>query len=348
MKLKDFDYDYPETLVAQKPLARRDASRMMIVDRCARAWRHEHISSLPRHLEAGDMLVVNDSRVMPMRLFGELYGGKPIELLLVEMVDIADDERPEIWKCVIRRARRYRLGDVFFFGIASRARVVGHDGTYLLVEFKPGDRRRAMERHGAPPLPPYIKRGDLASYTDADRECYQTVYARHDGSAAAPTAGLHFTDELMDEMVARGVEIVSVTLHVGLDTFQPVRTDDVREHAMHGERYIVSVDAAEKINSAMRECRRIIAVGTTTVRVLESSVRGDRIAAGAGTTNLFITPGYEFHAIDGIVTNFHQPRSTLLMMIAAFAGREFTLQCYGEAIREGYRLFSFGDCMAIL
>jgi len=246
-----------------------------------------------------------------------------------------------------KKAKRYRLGDVFFFGISAKGRVVGHDGTYLLVEFQPGHRQRAMERKGAPPLPPYIKRADLESYTAVDRERYQTVYAKHEGSSAAPTAGLHMSDGLLALIASRGVEIAPVTLHVGLDTFQPVRAELTRDHQMHGERYIVAEESAAQINLAKAEGRRVIVVGTTAVRVLESSWKDGAVHAGAGSTNLFITPGYEFHVVDALMTNFHQPKSTLLMMISAFAGREFILSCYEAAIKEKYRLFSFGDCMAI-
>jgi S-adenosylmethionine:tRNA ribosyltransferase-isomerase len=347
MKLNDFNYTYPDELVAQRPLEKRDASRMMFVDRRAQRCVHEQVTDLPSHLSEGDVLVVNDSRVMPMRLFGELSGGKPIELLLVETIDELKEGEKEVWKSIIRRAKRYRRGDVFFFGIAAKGHVVGHDGTYLLVEFQPGHRERAMKRKGVPPLPPYIKRDAHESYTNEDRERYQTVYAKKDGSAAAPTAGLHLSDDLIGAIEERGVEIVPVTLHVGLDTFQPVRAELTRDHDMHGERYIVTEESAHAINRARGEGRRIIAVGTTAVRALESAWQRGQMRAGAGTTNLFITPGYIFRVIEGLLTNFHQPKSTLLMMISAFAGREFILKCYEEAIRARYRLFSFGDCMAI-
>ncbi len=347
MKLSDFDYTYPDELVAQHPLPERDASRMMVIDRARGEWTHARIANLVDYVREGDVFVVNDSRVMPLRLFGELSGGKPLELLLIEALDPVRGGAAEVWKCVIKRAKRYRYGDKFFFGISATARVVGHDGTYLLVEFEPGHRARAMERRGAPPLPPYIKRDGIESYTALDRERYQTVYAEKDGSSAAPTAGLHFSEKLIGAIVARGAEIVPVTLHVGVDTFRPVRVEDVREHEMHGERYIVAASSAERLNRARDERRRVIAVGTTTVRALESSWKDGVIHAGEGATNLFITPGYTFRVIDGLVTNFHQPCSTLLMMVAAFAGREFILRCYEEAMREKYRLFSFGDCMFI-
>lgn len=347
MKLSEFDYQYPEELVAQKPLAERDASRMMVIDRREASWQHAGVASLPQFLREGDCIVVNDSRVMPMRLFGELSGGKPIKLLLVDPIACYEEGEREIWKCIIKRAKRYRVGDIFFFGISAKGRVVGHDGTYLLVEFEAGHRRRAMERKGVPPLPPYIKRETFDDYSDVDRERYQTVYAEKEGSSAAPTAGLHLSENLVSEIRARGVSIIPVTLHVGLDTFQPVRVDDVRQHTMHGEHYIIREESADLINRAKKEGRRVIAIGTTTVRALESSWKGGAVRAGEGSTNLFITPGYIFRVVDGLVTNFHQPKSTLLMMISAFAGREFVLRCYDEAIREHYRLFSFGDCMAI-
>jgi S-adenosylmethionine:tRNA ribosyltransferase-isomerase len=319
----------------------------MVVDRREASWRHSNVAELPGLFRDGDCLVVNDSRVMPVRLFGELSGGKPVELLLVESLDAYEEGEKEIWKCIIKKAKRYRAGDVFFFGISAKGRAVGHDGTYLLVEFEAGHRRRAMERKGVPPLPPYIKRQGFDDYTPVDRERYQTVYAQEEGSSAAPTAGLHLSEALVEEVRGRGVTIVPVTLHVGLDTFQPVRVDDIRRHEMHGERYIISEDSANKINRAKWDGRRVIAVGTTTVRALESSWKRGAVMSGEGSTNLFITPGYIFRVVEGLVTNFHQPKSTLLMMISAFAGREFILRCYEEAVRRRYRLFSFGDCMAI-
>jgi S-adenosylmethionine:tRNA ribosyltransferase-isomerase len=347
MKLETFDYNFPEELVAQRPLAERDASRMMIVSRRGDCWTHGRVIDLPKLLVSGDCLVINDSRVLSMRLFGQLSGGKPIELLLVEPLEEYDEGAPEVWKCIIKKAKRYQYGDKLFFGISSTAKVVGHDGTYLLVEFDPGHRQRAMERRGAPPLPPYIKKEGLESYSQEDRERYQTIYAEKDGSAAAPTAGLHLSRRLLLELAERGIEIVSATLHVGLDTFQPVRVDDIREHTMHGERFEISQDAADRINRAKAEGRRVIAMGTTTVRALESSWKKGAIRSGNGMTNLFITPGYIFRVVDGLITNFHQPKSTLLMLVSAFTGRDLVLKCYDEAIREEYRLFSYGDCMAI-
>lgn len=347
MKLTEFDYSYPEELVAQEPLPQRGASRMMVIDRRMRSWEHRNVSELPRYVREGDVLVINDSRVRPMRLFGELAGGKPVELLLVKSLEEPGDGRPEIWKCLIRKAKRYGYGDQFFFGISATARAVGHDGMYLLVEFMPGHRERAMERRGVPPLPPYIRRDGLESYTPKDFDRYQTIYAQRDGSAAAPTAGLHFSQKLLDDISSRGVEVVSITLHVGLDTFQPVRVDDITLHRMHGEWYEISWDVADRINAAKKEGRRVVAVGTTTVRALESSWKDGLVHPGDCTTNLFITPGYIFRVVEGMLTNFHQPRSTLLMMVSAFAGREFLLNCYQDAISEKYRLFSYGDCMAI-
>lgn len=347
MKLDDFDYEFPEGLVAQRPLAERSASRMMVVGRASGKWEHKKITDLPGFLKSGDVLVVNDSRVVPARIFGTLKGGRPIDLLLVERVG-EDKGKNELWRCLTKRVRNYKRGDKFFFGISATADVVGRDGDFLLVSFGAGHRERAVERCGTPPLPPYIKREGYESYSAEDRERYQTVYADESGSVAAPTAGLHFTNDLLERIRNNGVEIAKVTLHVGADTFSPVRVDDVREHKMHGETFSITEENAETINRAKAEKRRIVAAGTTTVRALESGFDNGRCTAGRRTTNLFITPGYKFNVVDTLLTNFHQPRSTLLMLVSAFAGRELILSAYEEAIKKECRLFSYGDCMLII
>jgi S-adenosylmethionine:tRNA ribosyltransferase-isomerase len=368
MKLDDFDYEFPEEMVAQRPLPERDSSRMMILDRASGGWEHKKITDLPNHLKSGDVMVVNDSRVIPARIFGNLKGGRPVDLLLVEKItphphplppfdsaqgrqgERAKDERGgrEIWRCLTKRVRNYRKGDKFFFGISATAEVAGRDGDFLLVIFQAGHSKRAIERCGVPPLPPYIRREDHKSYSDEDRERYQTVYANESGSVAAPTAGLHFTEKLIEEIEKSGVGIAKVTLHVGADTFAPVRVENIHEHKMHGETFQLTKENAEIINRAKKEKRRVVAVGTTTVRALESCFKDGRCAAGNNETELFITPGYKFNVVDAMLTNFHQPRSTLLMLVSAFAGRELVLSAYREAIKERYRLFSYGDCMLIL
>jgi len=384
MKLSDFDYNFPEELIAQHPLPERSASRMMVVDRASGTCTHKHITDLPNILKEGAVVVVNDSKVIPARIFGERSGGRPVELLLVEkiskyplplrervkgegesksppphlprqgggekdsLLQAAGNNKIELWRCLTKRVRNYRRGDKFFFGISATAEVVGRDGDYLIVEFGPGHRERAVNRRGVPPLPPYIKREQFESYSDEDRNRYQTIYARDLGSVAAPTAGLHFSEELLKKIKTSGVTVATVTLHVGADTFSPVRVDDIGNHKMHGEKYAVSDETAELINQARKERRRIIAVGTTTVRALESSAKDGICHAGEKETDLFITPGYWFQIVDQLITNFHQPKSTLLILVSAFAGRELILSAYEEAIRERYRLFSFGDCMLII
>jgi S-adenosylmethionine:tRNA ribosyltransferase-isomerase len=387
MKLSDFDYKFPEELVAQHPLPERSASRMMIVDRARGTWTHNNITDLPSILKEGDVLIVNDSKVIPARIFGERSGGRAVELLLVQKISESrvvslrakprntgrskaisqippcppllkggvggfsgarDDERGiELWRCLTKRVRNYRRGDKLFFGISSTAEVIGRDGDYLIVEFGPGDRERAVNRRGVPPLPPYIKREHFASYSDEDRNRYQTIYAKELGSVAAPTAGLHFSEELLKKIKDRSVAVATVTLHVGRDTFTPVRVDDIEKHKMHGERYTITNETADIINQAKEKRHRIIAVGTTTVRALESSAKNGICHAGENETDLFMTPGYKFRIVDGLLTNFHQPKSTLLMLVCAFAGRELVLSAYADAIKNSYRLFSFGDCMLI-
>jgi S-adenosylmethionine:tRNA ribosyltransferase-isomerase len=347
MKLSDFDYKFPEELVAQRPLADRTASRMFVLEKNLRVFRHLHITDIINFIKEGDIIVFNDTRVFPARIFGEKSGGKPIELLLTERIE-GRDNTDETWRCVTKRVRSYRKGDKLFFGISAAAEVAGRDGDFLIVNFKAGHRKRAVEKRGVPPLPPYIKRKNFNEYTDEDRERYQTVYAANYGSAAAPTAGLHFSGELIGKIKSAGVQTAFVTLHVGADTFAPVRAENIEDHKMHGEHFIISEETAEKINTAKKEKRRIIAVGTTTVRALESAGKSGAIVPGEYKTNLFITPGYEFKITDAMLTNFHQPKSTLIMLVSAFAGRELILNAYKDAIKNRYRLFSYGDCMLII
>jgi S-adenosylmethionine:tRNA ribosyltransferase-isomerase len=356
MKLSDFDYSYPEELVAQRPLPERDRSRMMVADRGAGSWAHSCVADLPDFLRDGDLIVVNDSRVVPARLFGKRGGGDEIELLVVEPSPGSSD----VWRCLLKRAKKIRSGEKFFFGMQATATARGRDGTYLLVQFIGRALELAMEHHGVPPLPPYIEREGYEAYTDEDRNRYQTVYADKPGSAAAPTAGLHLSDELLERIGSKVSKVIGITLHVGVDTFTPVRADELEKHRMHGERARIPEEAAYEIVKAKYEGRRVIAVGTTTTRALESAtsleIEGSdgflsweegRLHHGSFTTDLFIKPGYEFEVVDAMLTNFHLPKSTLLMLVSAFAGKEFMLDCYREAIKERYRLFSYGDCMFI-
>jgi S-adenosylmethionine:tRNA ribosyltransferase-isomerase len=347
-----YDYDLPEWLIAAEPTDRRDASRLLVVPRDAAApLGHHHFRDLPGFLRPGDVLVLNDSRVLPARLFGQrLPGGGACEVLLLEPRPPAP-EGHELWTALARPGKRLRPGTRIAFAEDFHA-VVEADlgaGEKLLRFPGPVPLREALERHGQMPLPPYIlaRRGERASRPE-DRERYQTVYARPEGSVAAPTAGLHFTDELLGEIRALGVEIARVTLHVGAGTFQPITADDIADHVLHTERYDVPAETADAINAARGQGRRIVAVGTTSVRTLESAVAADgRVRPGAGATGLMIAPGYRFRVVDALVTNFHLPRSSLLCLVAALIGRERLLAIYREAIAREYRFYSYGDAMFV-
>ena len=346
MKLNEFDYIFPEDLVAQHPLPERASSKMMLLDREKKAWKHARIVDFPDMLSPDDVLVLNNSRVMAARIFGEKMGGRPLDLLLIKKIN-GNEGLVEQWMCITKRVRNYRPGDKLFFGVSATAQVIGRNGDYLVVEFPAGHRPRAIERRGVPPLPPYIKRQDFNSYSSEDRERYQTIYAQEDGSVAAPTAGLHFSSELLQKIKDRGVKIAYVTLHVGADTFAPVRMENINDHKMHGETFSIPQETADVINKAKNEKHRVIAAGTTTVRTLESSVKNNMVQAGNKETDLFINPGYKFNIVDALLTNFHQPKSTLLMLVSAFAGKDLILSAYEDAIKNRYRLFSYGDCMLI-
>ena len=337
MKRTDFSYELPQSLIAQEP-RERGRSRMMIVT----PERIEHLTfdAFPEQLHRGDVLVINDTRVIPARLFAQPKGQmkRPIELLLTR------EREPLLWEAWCKPAKRIRAGDRLTFTERLSASVLekAHDGT-VVIQFE-GDPAE-IERVGVPPLPPYIER---ATPRESDRAAYQTVYAAARGAIAAPTAGLHFTQAILDEVAARGVEIVRITLHVGIGTFKPVKVDDVAEHRMDAERYEISELAAATLNRALDEQRRIVTVGTTSVRTLESAIRETgRFQPGRAETSLFITPGFEFRAVDSLLTNFHLPESTLLMLVSAFAGMETIRTAYREAIARNYLFYSYGDCMFI-
>lgn len=342
MKLSDFDYQLPERLVAQEPLDPRDASRLLLLPRGGGPLAHRRFSELPEILAPGDLLVLNDTKVIPARLVGRKESGGRCELLLLEPTGPERDR----WRSLGRDARRLRRGSRLAFGTLS-ARVEEAEGEgFLVVRFDRGgdDLLAALEREGRVPLPPYIRREPAA----ADRERYQTVVARVPGSAAAPTAGLHFTAELLARLADRGVERTAVTLHVGPDTFLPVRGRDLRRHRMHGERYHVPEEAVRAFAACRAGGGRVVAVGTTAVRALESAFDGTGLLPGWSLTDLFVRPGYHFRAVDGLVTNFHLPRSTLLVLVCAFAGRERVLDAYREAVLAGYRFYSYGDAMGVI
>jgi S-adenosylmethionine:tRNA ribosyltransferase-isomerase len=327
----DFDYHLPPERIAQEAVPRGE-SRLLVLNREG-PDRHARIRDLPRLLGPGDLLVLNDTRVIPARLYGHRPSGGRMEVLLIER----RGERE--WDALVKPGRRAQPGTRIDFEDGLTAEVVDkrEDGRHLLRFSEPVE--PYLDRLGHIPLPPYIHRPD----TLADRERYQTVYARHPGSVAAPTAGLHFTEELLREIEDAGVGIARVTLHVGIGTFKPVSAERVEEHRMESERYEISEETA----AALRHARRVVAVGTTVVRTLESAARDGEVRSGSGSTELFITPGFRFQVVDALLTNFHLPRSTLLMLVSAFAGRERVLAAYEEAIREGYRFYSYGDAMLV-
>jgi len=339
LKTADFDYDLPRELIAQRPPALRDAARMLVLDPSSDTLTHGTIRDLPGYLEAGDLLVFNDSRVLPARLIGRRRDGGEAEVLLLRP---ADDGRHR-WQALIRPARRLEPGSQVFFDQSPLAISVelrrGETATVRLDGV--ADPLSEVRRIGEMPTPPYIKE------PLADHERYQTVFAREEGSAAAPTAGLHFTPDLLSAIRDRGADVAFVTLHVGLDTFQPVRVDDPSQHTIHREWFRIDGATARAISETRRRGKRVVAVGTTSVRALESAAAGEEVRAGERWTSLLILPGHRFQVVDAMLTNFHLPKSTLLMLVSAFAGRERMLAAYAEAIRERYRFYSFGDCMLI-
>ncbi len=343
LRVADFDYDLPPGLIAQHPLPHRDDSRLMVVDRRAGTVRHCLFREFSGTMSAGDVLVLNDTRVLPARLWGT-SGQARIEFLFVR------ETGPGTWEVLCRPAKRVRAGDAVRFpgGVAARAAGPAGEGRRLL-DFGRADVRAMLRESGFAPLPPYIKRAkqDEARRPE-DIARYQTVFAAKDGAIAAPTAGLHFTKGVLRALADRGVDVRRVTLDVGLATFQPVRVELVQEHKMLEEAYAVAPAVAKAVNAAKPEGRPVTAVGTTVVRTLESAWREGAVRSGRGATSLFITPGFEFHVVDRLLTNFHLPQSTLLMLVAAFAGYDLVMAAYREAVKEGYRFFSYGDCMLVV
>lgn len=339
MKTSDFNYDLPEELIAQTPLERRDGSRLMHLDRITGAVEHRHFFDLPEYLRPGDCLVLNDSRVLPARLIGRRETGGAVEVLLLR------DRGEGVWECLTRPGRKTQPGTKLSFGEGElTATVVDaiEDGNKLIKFHYEGIFLEVLERLGKMPLPPYIKT-ELE-----DQERYQTVYSREVGSAAAPTAGLHFTPELLEKIAAMGVKVCYLTLHVGLGTFRPVKADNIEEHEMHSEYCIVPDETAKIVTETKKAGGRVVCVGTTSCRTIESFANEDgTLNPKSGWTDIFIFPGYRFKCMDALVTNFHLPESTLIMLVSAFAGREHVLAAYEEAVRERYRFFSFGDAMFI-
>ena len=338
MDISDFDYDLPEERIAQLPVELRDSSRLMVLDPSNHTIEHRRFFQLGDFLKQGDVLIFNDTRVIPARLIGARDTGGKVEVFLLRQMD--KDE----WEALVKPGKKMRIGSVVHFGEELSCEIVAHTdfGGRIVRFIYDGIFEEILDRLGNMPLPPYIHE------KLEDRERYQTVYSRVKGSAAAPTAGLHFTESLMEELCRKGIQFGFITLHVGLGTFRPVHVDTIEDHVMHSEFYSVSTETAELIHMAKKEGRRVVAVGTTSIRALEAAASSTgTVEAGSGWTNIFIYPGYEFKVVDAVITNFHLPKSTLIMLISAFAGRSFTLEAYRTAVAEEYRFFSFGDAMLI-
>ena len=340
MQLSDFNYELPQELIAQDPLEKRSDSRLMVVGREDGSIEHKHFYDIIDYVNPGDCLVINDTKVIPARLMGVKEGtGASIEVLLLKR------KEEKVWETLVKPGKKARIGARISFGdglLVGEVIDIVEEGNRLIRFEYEGIWEEILDKLGQMPLPPYI------THQLKDRNRYQTVYAKHDGSAAAPTAGLHFTEELLEQLKAKGVEIAHVTLHVGLGTFRPVKVDNILEHHMHSEFYVVEQEEADKINAAKKRGNRIISVGTTSTRTLESVADENGIVkAGSGWTDIFIYPGYDFKVIDCLITNFHLPESTLLMLVSAFSTRENMLHAYEVAVEERYRFFSFGDAMFI-
>lgn len=350
--LKDYNFDLPDILIAQLPEEKRDHSRLMLVGRETGEWQHERFHDIGDELQTGDVLVINNTKVTPVRLYGQKLTGGKVEVLVLEYADLAKshsgpDEQSA--KCLIKASKQCRPGTILYFNNGLSAEVNSFsDGIYAVTFTSRDGLGATLDQTGFMPLPPYIDRSPDTQPPCDDRKAYQTVYASERGAIAAPTAGLHFTRELLDAISDKGVEIVEITLHVGYGTFLPVRVADIREHKMHSEIYHIPKKAADCINRARSTGHRVVAVGTTSVRTLEYVSNGTgRVQPGSGACDLYIYPGFRFSLIDAMITNFHLPESTLLMLVSAFAGRERILNAYREAVRKKYRFFSYGDAMMI-
>lgn len=337
LKIADFDYDLPFELIAQTPPEDRTAARLLIVDRTKGTLHHAHIRDLPTFLGPSDVLVLNQTKVFPARLKGKLEG-KPIEILLHRPINEAT------WECLTKPGKRFQIGrKIDFEGMSAIVTKINEDGSRNVTFNKKGQElEQWVDQNGETPLPPYIKQNTAPSAR------YQTVYAQHRGSVAAPTAGLHFTPDLLQKLTESGTQEFFVTLHVGRGTFEPVKAENIADHVMHSEWFDMDATTAKALNKAKNKGKRLIAVGTTSARVLESTYEPQGFTAQQGETRLFITPGYTFQALGGLLTNFHLPKSTLLMLVSAFAGKELIDRAYREAIQKKYRFFSFGDAMLIL
>ncbi len=341
MKVSEFNYELPEELIAQTPLEKRDESRLMVLNRKEQTIEHKTFKNIIDYLKPGDVLVRNNTKVIPARLYGKKETGANVEFLLL------NNQEGDIWECIVRPGNKLHIGTKVIFGeglLTAEVLEILPGGTRKVKFYYNGIFNEILDKIGLMPLPPYIHE----SLKEKDR--YQTVYAKYEGSAAAPTAGLHFTPELLKSLEEKGVIIANVTLHVGIGTFRPVKEDTVEKHEMHSEHFYIKQEDVEKINKAKKEGRRVIAVGTTSCRVLESIAdeKTGMVKPIEDDTEIFIYPGYKFKCIDGLITNFHLPQSTLLMLVSALAGKEYIMKAYNEAVKEKYRFFSFGDAMLII
>ena len=340
MKVSEFNYDLPEELIAQVPIKNRDESRLMVVNREKRTIEHKTFKDIIDYLEPGDCLVRNNTKVIPARLYGKKETGANVEFLLLNNIE------GDIWESIVRPGNKLHVGTKVIFGdglLEAEILDIMPGGTRKVEFHYKGIFNEILDQIGLMPLPPYIHE------TLKDKDRYQTVYAKYDGSAAAPTAGLHFTNELLEKIKEKGIEIANVTLHVGIGTFRPVKEDEVEKHDMHTEHYYIKQEDVDKINETKKNGGKVIAVGTTSCRVLETIADENTgmVHVTEGDTNIFIYPGYKFKCIDGLITNFHLPESTLVMLVSALAGREYILKAYNEAVKEEYKFFSFGDAMFI-
>ena len=339
MKVSEFNYDLPEELIAQTPIEKRDMSRLMVLDRENKKIEHKVFKDILEYLEEGDCLVINNTKVLPARLYGKKETGANVEFLLLNNIE------GDVWECIVRPGNKLHIGTKVSFGegILKADILDMMEGGTRKVEFHyNGIFNEILDKIGLMPLPPYIHE----ELKEKDR--YQTVYARHQGSSAAPTAGLHFTEELLEKVKEKGVQITKVTLHVGIGTFRPVKVEDVESHHMHSEHYYIKQEEADKINKAKENGKKVIAVGTTSCRVLESVAdEQGKVKEIEGDTSIFIYPGYKFKCVDNLITNFHLPESTLIMLVSSLAGKDFIMEAYEQAVKEKYRFFSFGDAMLI-
>ena len=338
MKTSDFSFDLPQELIAQYPPEVRGTSRMMVLDRAGGTFQDRHIKDIVDYFGPDDVMVVNNTKVRKARLYGNSATGAKVEFFLL---DPAGDRR---WSVICKKSRKQTVGKTYDFPAGVAGTIVQDDGGSKILEFSVSIDDTYLDRYAHVPLPPYIKRSD----EESDSERYQTIYAKELGSVAAPTAGLHFTDSILDAIKAKGTQVLEVTLHVGAGTFFPVRTENIEDHHMHTECYTISQSVADALNRAKASGKRITAVGTTSMRTLESACTGGIIPAGSSSTSIFIYPGYQFKFVDRLFTNFHTPESTLLMLVSAFAGRDLIMRSYKHAVEERYRFFSYGDCMIIL